>query len=70
MHMAMMNHQLLPEVETLFIMSSSKYMFISSSIVKEAALLGGSVGELVPPNVEARLQEKWGERQKEKGLLD
>jgi pantetheine-phosphate adenylyltransferase len=70
MHMAMMNHQLLPEVETLFIMSSSQYMFISSSIVKEAALLGGSVGDLVPPNVEARLQEKWKERQKEKGLLD
>lgn len=67
LHMAMMNRYMLPEVDTVFIMSSSKYYYISSSGVKEAALLGGPIGDLVPPNVEERLREKWRERNQPKG---
>jgi len=70
LHMAMMNHHMLPEVDTIFIMSTSKYFYISSSMVKEAALLGGPVGDLVPPNVEARLREKWRQRKEGKGVSD
>jgi len=65
MQMAMMNRYLLPEVDTVFIMSSSDYYYISSSGVKEAALLGGPVSDLVPPNVEKKLKEKLAELGKE-----
>lgn len=58
MHMAMMNKKLLPDVDTMFFMSDSQYTFISSSAVKEAALLGGDVGSLVPPVVKTGLEEK------------
>lgn len=57
-HMSMMNKKLLPEVDTIFIMSDSQYIFVSSSGVKEAALLGGDVRSMVPPAVEKGLQEK------------
>ena len=49
---------LLPDVDTMFFMSDSQYTFISSSAVKEAALLGGDVGSLVPPVVKTGLEEK------------
>lgn len=58
MQMAMMNRVLLPDVETIFVMSDSKYNFISSSGVKEAALLGGDVSLLVPEIVEKGLYNK------------
>jgi len=58
MHMAMMNKELLPEVDTIFVMSSSKYIFVSSSIIKEAALVGGDVSSLVPEAVKRKLEEK------------
>ncbi len=57
-HMSMMNKKLLPSVDTIFIMSDSQYIFVSSSGVKEAALLGGNVGSMVPPQVEKGLQDK------------
>jgi len=57
-HMSMMNKKLLPEVDTIFVMSDSQYIFVSSSGVKEAALLGGDVSSMVPPAVEKGLQEK------------
>ncbi|MDH7497258.1 MAG: pantetheine-phosphate adenylyltransferase [Syntrophomonadaceae bacterium] len=69
LHMAMMNHQLLPEVDTVFIMSNSKYFFVSSSLVREAALLGADVSDMVPPNVAVRLKAKWEERRQERGPL-
>ncbi len=56
--MASMNRQLAPEVDTCFLMTHQQYAFLSSSIVKEVARLGGDVSQLVPPNVHARLQEK------------
>ena len=52
----LMNRQLCPEIETVFLITSSEYSFISSSLVKEIALLGGSVDALVPPPVQERLR--------------
>ncbi len=57
-HMSMMNKTLLPDVDTIFVMSASKYIFVSSSAVKEAAMLGGDVSSLVPPAVEVGLIQK------------
>lgn len=52
----LMNKRLGPDIETIFLVTSSQYSFLSSSMVKEVASLGGSVGGLVPPHVEARLR--------------
>lgn len=57
--MALMNQNLNARVETLFMMPSAKYAFLSSSLVKEVFRLGGSVEGLVPPHVEDRLREKF-----------
>lgn len=56
--MAEMNHHLDPGVETIFMMTSSRYSFISSSIVREVASLGGPVDAWVPPAVARRLAER------------
>ncbi|MGE5453696.1 MAG: pantetheine-phosphate adenylyltransferase [Methylocystaceae bacterium] len=58
MQLAMMNSHLFNEVETFFIMCRPEYLYISSSGVKEAALLGGKVGGLVPESVIPRLNAK------------
>ncbi len=55
---AQMNHKLRREVETLFLMTSVPYGYLSSSIVKEVACLNGPVETLVPPIVRAALAEK------------
>ncbi len=52
-----LNRQLAPEVETLYLMSSPQYSFLSSSGVKEIASFGGSVDNLVPPAVARRFAE-------------
>lgn len=52
--LASMNRQLIPEVETLFLTPSEQYAFISSSLVREVASLGGDVSKFVHPTV-ARL---------------
>ena len=57
--MALMNQQLNPALETLFMMPSAKYTFLSSSVIKEVASRGGSVRSLVPAVVAARLREKF-----------
>ncbi|MBX9690558.1 MAG: pantetheine-phosphate adenylyltransferase [Candidatus Obscuribacterales bacterium] len=49
--MAQTNKQLLPELETIFLMTKPEYSFISSSTVKEIARLGGDVSQFVPPAV-------------------
>ena len=56
--MALMNQNLSPELETLFMMPSAPYTFLNSGVVKEVFALGGSVRDLVPPVVERRLHEK------------
>ena len=52
-----LNRTLAPDVETVYVMASPQYSFVSSSGVKEIARFGGSVGELVPPAVAARFAE-------------
>lgn len=56
--MAGMNRHLLPEVETLFMTPSEQYQFISGTIVREIAILGGDISKFVFPSVERWLQEK------------
>ena len=56
--MALMNRKLEPEVETLFIMTGMRWIFISSRIIKEVVMSGGCVTGLVPPIVEKKLAEK------------
>ena len=56
--MALMNRRLQPDIETIFMMSSETYSFISSRMVKEVFGLGGKISGLVPPSVEARLQRR------------
>jgi pantetheine-phosphate adenylyltransferase len=56
---AQMNHNLRREVETLFMMTSVPYGYLSSSIVKEVASLHGPVETLVPPPVHKALTEKF-----------
>lgn len=58
MHIAQINRKMLPEVETIFVLADSRYIFVSSSIIKEAALLGGNVSGLVPEAVRTGLIEK------------
>lgn len=56
--MALANKQLAPDIETLFMMTNAEHLYLSSSIVKEIARLGGEVGALVPSVVERRLRER------------
>jgi pantetheine-phosphate adenylyltransferase len=58
--LALMNRRLAPEIETVFLMTSLKWVFLSSSILKEAVSLGGVVEDIVPPVVFQRLREKFG----------
>lgn len=53
--MAGMNRSLIPDVETVFLTPAEQYMFISATIVREIAGLGGDVGKFVHPKVEARM---------------
>ena len=57
--MALMNRRLNREIETVFLMSGFKWFYTSSSIIKEAASLGGSVKGMVPDIVYRRLHEKY-----------
>jgi pantetheine-phosphate adenylyltransferase len=56
--LAGMNRHLMPEVETVFLTPSDKYQFISSTFVREIAVLGGEVHQFVSPSVQHRLVEK------------
>ena len=55
--MASMNRHLIPEVETLFLTPAEQYSFISSSLVREIARLGGDVSGFVTPAVAEALRE-------------
>ncbi|MGF7185644.1 pantetheine-phosphate adenylyltransferase [Desulfitispora alkaliphila] len=59
LQLALMNKKLNKNVETMFLMTDSKYSFISSSIIKQVASLQGSVCGLVPKNVEDALKAKY-----------
>ncbi|MGQ9682928.1 MAG: pantetheine-phosphate adenylyltransferase [Anaerolineae bacterium] len=55
--MALTNRQLAPDIDTMCLMTSLEYAFLSSTIVRELSVLGGSVTELVPPHVAAELRQ-------------
>jgi len=58
--LAMMNRRLEPEVETVFLMTGLRWIFLSSSILKEAAIHGGDVEGMGPESVFRKLREKFG----------
>jgi pantetheine-phosphate adenylyltransferase len=59
LQMALMNRRLSPTIETVFLMPSEEYSFLTATIVKEIASLGGPVTELVPEPVEKALKDKF-----------
>jgi len=60
--MALMNRNLNNSIETVFLVPSEQYSFISSRLIKEVASFGGSVKGLVPPIVEEALKKKFGKK--------
>ena len=58
--LAGMNRRLSPEIETIFLTPAEQYSYISSSLVREIAALGGDVGEFVHPAVLAALKKRLG----------
>ncbi|MER3425865.1 MAG: pantetheine-phosphate adenylyltransferase [Thermus sp.] len=60
LQMAHLNRQLMPGLETLFILSATRYSFVSSTMVKEIARYGGDVSKLVPPATLRALKAKYG----------
>lgn len=57
--LALMNRKLSPDLDTMFVMPSEKYVYLNSSLVREIAALGGDVADLVPPAVARRLRERF-----------
>ena len=58
--MAFMNSKLEPNVDLVCFMTSQDYVFVSASLLKEVAKLGGDIREMVPPNVAEALYQKFG----------
>ena len=56
--LALMNRKLNREVQTVFLMTGLRWIFTSSSIIKEAAKFGGDIADMVPPVVNRRITEK------------
>lgn len=55
---ALMNSHIEPRVDTVFLMTRPEHSFLSSTLIKQVASLGGTVAGLVPPSVEARLRDR------------
>ena len=60
--MAMMNRSLNRDIQTIFLMTGLRWVFISSSTIKEVASFGGDVSKMVPAYVNTKLIEKYAER--------
>ncbi len=58
--LALMNRKLNRDIETVFLMTGLRWIFTSSSIIKEAARFGGDVSDMVPPGVNQRIKAKFG----------
>jgi pantetheine-phosphate adenylyltransferase len=58
--MNQLNRKLAPDIESVYVMASPEYSFLSSTGVKEMATFGGDVGDLVPPAVAKALAERLG----------
>jgi pantetheine-phosphate adenylyltransferase len=61
LQMAQMNQELGPEIETLFLVPDVEYSFLSASLVREVASLGGDVSRFVSAPVLTRLKQKLGQ---------
>lgn len=59
LQMAMMNNKLNNQLETLFMMTSNKYSFLSSSLVKQVAMYGGCIKDLVPEEIIDDIRNKF-----------
>jgi pantetheine-phosphate adenylyltransferase len=60
LEMNQLNHRQAPEIESVYLMASDKYSFLSSSGVKELATFGGDIDDLVPREVATALKERLG----------
>ncbi|QTA90688.1 pantetheine-phosphate adenylyltransferase [Desulfonema magnum] len=58
--LALMNRKLNREIQTVFLMTSLRWIFTSSSIIKEAAKFGGDISDMVPSVVSQKIKEKFG----------
>ena len=59
---ALTNKKLAPEVETIFLVTNTEYMFLSSSVVKEVGSLGGDIEDFVPPEIKEDIIKRIRER--------
>ncbi len=57
--MALTNRSLWPEFDTVFLMTRVDYMYLSSSVVRQVAQMGGDVSQFVPASIERKLREKF-----------
>jgi pantetheine-phosphate adenylyltransferase len=62
--LALMNRKLEREIQTVFLITGLRWIFISSSIIKDAAKFGGNIDGLVPETVKLHLQKKFGQEAK------
>ncbi len=62
--MALMNRKLNKEVQSVFLMTGFRWIFTSSSIIKEAAQFGGEISDMVPEAVKLKLMEKFPKMRK------
>ena len=69
LQLALMNRKLNRNIETFFLMTGYRYLYVSSNIIKAAAMAGGPVTDLVPKCVEKKLKEKFKEEYKKRGIL-
>ena len=60
--MALMNAHMMPDIETVFLMTNERWFYVSSSRLRELVSFGADVSEFVPPVVNKKLQEKLGSR--------
>ena len=62
--MALANRNLAPEIETIFISASLKYLYVSSGMTKEIASLGGNISEMVPSEIKNFVFDKLNKNKK------
>lgn len=60
--MALMNRRLAPEIETVLLMTDSRYMYLSSSLVRDLAYHGQDISEFVPAAIVQDLQQRFGQK--------
>lgn len=58
--MALMNKQMAPELESVYLMANQQFLYVSASRIREVSQLGYDVRDLVPPHVAAAIREKLG----------